>query len=202
MNEAGDPVVAGKLTAAARRYLGGESGVLAQGFMRLAFTAQVREGGVPAAQALMDKALSSQDAIFRGAAMDAIADTGRADVATWLLGYQDPRLRLTERLDLVIGLAHTAETRDMASDWLLTNYDELAGAGANGVFFTSRLPSALRYQCSAAGAAKVERVLGPKVRALGAGVLDFERTVESIRHCGDLKAAREAEVATALKVQG
>jgi hypothetical protein len=37
------------------------------------------------------------------------------------------------------------------------------------------------------------------VKALGAGELAFDRTVEEIRHCGDLKAAKAGEIATALK---
>ncbi len=64
---------------------------------------------------------------------------------------------------------------------------------------SSRLPSLLSYQCSAERSAQIERELGPKVKASGRGVLDFERTVESVRHCGDLKTLKKAELAAALK---
>ena len=198
VEEARDPRSSAVLAAAARKYLAGDKGALDQAFMEEAFVAEVREGGVPAAQAMTERALVSEDAVFRSAALDAVGGSGRPDVAAWLLAYRNPKLRLTERLDLVLGMARKAETRDMAGDWLLAHYNELAATGANGVFFTSRLPSAFRYQCSAARADQVERVLGPKVRALGAGVLDFERTVEQIRHCGDLKTLRQADLAEAL----
>ena len=41
--------------------------------------------------------------------------------------------------------------------------------------------------------------MGPKVRAVGAGELEFKRTVEQVRHCGDLKAARSVEIGAAIK---
>lgn len=193
-----DPQVTAKLVAGAKAYVGGDAHALDQAYLGAAFQAYVAQGGVPAAKALLDKALGSEDPTFRGSAIGAVGGTGRADVAKFLLAYADPRLRGSERLGFIGDLAATAETREMAADWILANYEKLAASG-NGIFFTSRLPSMLRYQCSAARADQMERVLGPKVRALGSGVLDFERTVETVRHCGDLKAARGAELAAALK---
>ncbi|MEO8375829.1 MAG: hypothetical protein ABI471_11425, partial [Sphingomonas bacterium] len=75
-------------------------------------------------------------------------------------------------------------------------------AGSNGIFITSRLPQALAYQCGADRAERINKLLGPKVRAAGAGVLTFERTIESIRHCGDLKAAKSGEIAAAIASPG
>jgi hypothetical protein len=199
VSEARDPAASAKLVAAAKAYLAGDPKALDQGYMGAAFAAHLKAGGLPAAQALLDKALSSEDAVFRGAALGAVGGSGSPEVGTWLLGLEDPRLRPLERLGLVGAMAATAETKDMAGAWILANYDRLAGGG-NGIFVTSRLTSALRYQCSADRAAQVDKVLGPKIRAANKAVLDFERTVETIRHCGDLKAAREADLATALKV--
>jgi hypothetical protein len=196
--EGRDPAVRAKLIDAARRYLAGDAKALDQAFRANALEAYAEDGGLPAAQELVDKGLSSEDALFRDAALGAAAASGHADVANWLLALQDKRLRLTERLDIVQGLARTAETRDLAGDWLLANWDGLI-KGANGIFFAQGLPSALYAQCSAEKAARIEQVLGPKIRAGGAGLLTFQRTVEQIRHCGDLKTLKEAELAAALK---
>lgn len=198
VSEAGDPAASARLVTAAKAYLAGDAKALDQGYLRAGFSAYVKAGGLPAAKALLDKALSSEDAVFRGSALGALGESGQPEVGAWLLGLEDPRLRPLERLGLVGGMAATAETKDMAGDWILANYDRMAGGG-NGIFVTSRLTSALRYQCSADRAVQIDKVLGPKVRAANKAVLDFERTVETIRHCGDLKAAREGELAAALK---
>ena len=197
-SEAEDPAVNARLAAAAQAYLSNREAALDTAFMGSAFAAHVRAGGVPAAKALVDKALTTEDALVRDSALAAVASTGRTDVATWLLGLQDPRLRPLERVNLVTRLARVAGTRDMAGDWLMANYDRLT-QGANGIFVTSRLPSALAQQCSVERSARMDQALGPKVRAVGAGgALDFARTVEAVRHCGVLKTARAAELATAL----
>jgi aminopeptidase N len=196
--EAQDLAVNAQLIDAAKRYLAGDAKALDQTYMRMAFTAYIKVGGVPAAQTVVQLGLGSEDAILRSAALGAVSETGRTDVAAWLLDFSDPRLRPPERMGFVFGLTNVAETRDMAADWLLAHYDQLT-VGANGIFFTSRLPSALRAQCSADRSVQMDKVLGPKVKALGAGVLEFERTVEVIRHCADLKAAREGELTAALQ---
>ena len=139
--------------------------------------------------------------MFRNAALRSIGGTGRQDVAAWILSFNDPRLRPLERLGMLFGLVTTAETKDAAGEWVIANYDRLA-SGSNGIFVSSRLPGALGAQCSVERAAQISASLGPKVRALGRGVLEFDRTVESVRHCGDLKAAKQAELAAALKAGG
>ena len=197
-DEAGDAAINAKLTAAAKAYLAGDAKALDQGFMGDAFGAYIKAEGVPAAKAVADKALGSEDPVFRGAALGSIGGSGREDVAGWILGFNDPRLRPLERLGMLQGLVSTAETKDAAGEWLIANYEKLA-SGSNGIFISSRLPGALGAQCSAEQAAKIQATLGPKVKALGRGVLEFDRTVESVRHCGDLKTARQAELASALK---
>ena len=198
--EAEDPQLNSQLAQATKAYLAGDPSALDQSFLASAFEAYVRVGGVPAAKALMEKALTSEEPQVRGNALRGVSSTGRTDVANWVFGFQDPRIRALERINLVAGLAQAAGTRDLGADWLLANYDRLT-SGANGIFVTSRLPSALSDQCSADRATRLEQVLGPKVRAIG-GVLDFERTVEMVRHCGELKSARQAELATSLKTAG
>jgi aminopeptidase N len=199
--EAADAEVGAKLARAATAYLGGDHDALDQGFMSAAFAALVRAGGVDAARQVLQAALASEDPVFRRAALDGTAKSGRTDVATWLLGLKEPRMRPLERLIAFAGLATTAETRDLAGDWMLANYDRLASSGF-GIFLATQLPSALGAQCSAARADQIDQALGAKVRALGAGRLAFDRTLENIRHCGDLRRAREAQLAEALAAAG
>ena len=157
----------------------------------------VAKGGVATARKLINLALGSEDPVVRQSALRAAASSGRADVATYLLGLEDARLRSYDRLALIGTLATSEGTVEQTGDWVLAHYDQLL-AGGSGVFITSRLPGTLSYQCSAAQATRIEQVLGPKVRAAGAGVLDFERLVEQVRHCGDLKAARGAQLGAAI----
>ena len=107
-------------------------------------------------------------------------------------------MRSFDRLGLIFGMARTAGTKDLTADWILANYDKLLASG-NGVFITSRLPGAVGAQCGADRAARIDAVLGPKVRAANAGVLDYERTLESIRDCGVLRDAKGAEITAALE---
>jgi hypothetical protein len=93
--------------------------------MASAFTAYVQDGGLPSWKMLMERALPSEDAVFRRLAQLGVASTGRTDVADWLFTFQDPRLRPTEKLDLIASLAFTAETRDQAGAWFLDNYQTL-----------------------------------------------------------------------------
>ncbi|WP_232280369.1 hypothetical protein [Sphingomonas sp. PAMC 26605] len=141
--------------------------------------------------------MSSEDSDVRASALAAAGSTGQRDVQDYLLALKDPRLRGFDRLMVIQSLTGTPGTVESAGDWLLAHYDELR-AGGNGVFITSRLPGALGAQCGVDRAAKIESVLGPKVRAAGAGVLDFERVVESIRHCGALRDAKADEIAAAI----
>jgi hypothetical protein len=158
------------------------------------------DGGLPAAKRLVDTALSTEDAIVRQSALAAVASSGNPAVAKYLLGLQDKRLRSFDKLGLIFGLASTAGTRDLTGEWIFNNYGKLAATG-NGIFFTSRLPAALDFQCGAEQADRIEKVLGPSVRKADTGLLQFKRTVETVRNCGVLKQAKEAEIASALNAK-
>ena len=197
-DEAQDAPVRAKLLAAGEAYVGGNAKAVDQAFLGTALGLVVEKGGLTAAKSLANRALASEDPIFRGAALDAVSGTGDQAIARWLLkDFSDPRLRATERLTLVGGLARTSATRDMAGDWIVSNYQKTAGT--SGIFQASRLPTLLSWQCSAERAQQIDTALSAKVAAMGAGELAFERVVEAIRHCGDLKAARGAALTGAVK---
>ncbi|MGY2736300.1 M1 family aminopeptidase [Sphingomonas sp. UYP23] len=196
-DDAEDKAVDDRLAGAATRYLGGDQQALDPAFLGAGFAAYARRGGLPAARKLVEVALASEDSDVRASALVAAGSTGRRDVQDYLLALSDPRLRGYDRLVVIQSLTGTPGTVESAGDWLLAHYDALR-SGGNGVFITSRLPGALGSQCGVDRAAKIETVLGPKVRAAESGVLEFERVVESIRHCGALRDAKAGEIAAAI----
>jgi aminopeptidase N len=197
--EAHDDALRAKLKSAADRYLGGDKDALDPSFRETALRVLAADGGLPAAKMLVERALSTEDPTFRGAALGAVATSGRADVADYLLNLSDKRMRSFDRLGLIFGLAQTAGTRDLTGDWILKNYDKLAAG--NGIFITSRLPQALSVQCGADRASRIETVLGPAIRKADVGVLSFQRTVETVRNCGILKQAKAGEIAASLNAK-
>jgi hypothetical protein len=196
-DDARDPAVRAKLKGAASRFLGGEATALDPGFLSGGLTALSQDGGLPVAKMLVERGLSSEDPTLRSSALAAAASSGRADVAEYLLSLNDKRMRGFDRLQVIFGIVGTVETRDLGTDWVLANYDRLV-AGANGIFITSRLPTAFASQCGVDRAASIDAKVGSGVRKANAGLLAYQRALESIRLCGTLKAAKLTEIAAAI----
>jgi hypothetical protein len=194
--DARDPGIRAKLKAAADAYLAGNMQALDPSFLASAFGVVGEDGGLPAAKLLVDKGLSSEDSDVRQNLLAGAAASGHADVAEYLLGLTDRRMRSFDRLLLISVLAQTPETRDMTDKWILANYDKLASG--NGIFITSRLPGMFNSQCGAAEADRVEQALGPRIMKANVAVLEFRRMLERVRNCGVLKRAKQAEIAAAL----
>jgi hypothetical protein len=71
-------------------------------------------GEAGGAQKLADIALGSEDPVFRPSALRAVAASGDADTARWVLdGFKDARLRPSERLSMIAGILVTPETREI-----------------------------------------------------------------------------------------
>ncbi len=194
-NEAEEQATVDKLTAATSKYLAGDKAALDPALLETAFTVYVRAGGQPAAARLMDRALQSDDALFRRAALSSISGAGRVDVASWLFSFEDPRLQSTERWELLANLATTAGTSDLAGQWILDHFTQLSSQF--GGIIQAGMSSSFSLQCSTARADQIDQVLGPALRK-SSGKLYFLRTLEKIRHCSDLKASRSADLANAL----
>jgi hypothetical protein len=195
--DARDPAVRAKLKAAGDAYLAGDKNAVDPAFLGTALAVVAEEGGLPVAKRLVEKALTSEDADVRSSELGAAAGSGHSDVATYLLGLNDKRLRSFDRIRLIGQLIGTPETRALTSDWIFANYDKLTSG--NGIFITSRLPGMFNSQCGTEAAERVEKTLGPKVMKMNSGVLEYRRTLERIRDCGILKQAKSAEIAAALR---
>ncbi len=181
-----------KLGAAAKAWLGGDMTALDPTWYGDAFAVHVSSGDLVSAKSLLDKALSSQDPLFRPAAMRAIAGSGKANIATWVLdGITDKRLRISEGLQMVAAVIGTTATRDMGYDWMHAHLDQLLSGGA-GIFFASKAPQVLSGFCSVERSEQIQKDFGAKF-AGKTGQIELERSVERVRSCGVLKNARAAE---------
>ena len=174
-----------RLADAATAFFAGDTSALDPQWFDLAFDAHLEYGALPAARALGDRALASQDADFRPAALDALATSGNAMIAAWLLNdWQDVRLRLSEQRRLLRGVMTIRATREVGYRWLRSHLDELT-SGNDGIFFAARMPQMLSGFCAVAKAQEFERELRPRF-AGKAGELELERAIERVRNCGIL----------------
>jgi aminopeptidase N len=192
-----DAGVRRQLVEATTAWLAGNAAALDPVWYDDGFTVWLDEGKAPAsaldrAHRLLDEALGSQDPLLRPAALHALAHSGRADIAGWLLnGVTDPRLRSSERLLLVAGVTVTPRTRDLGYAYMQDHLDRLLAGGA-GIFFSAQLAQVLGGFCSVDSAKAIARDFGPKM-AGKSGELELERTIERVRDCGLLKTARGAQ---------
>ncbi len=195
--DAHDPSLRTKLKAAAEKYLAGDEKALDPAFRGSALTVLAEDGSLATAKMLVEKALSTEDPDVRADQLGAAAASGTTEVADYLLGLNDPRLRTYDRIRVLYGLAETVPTRDYTADWVLKHFDELLASGG-GIFMTGRIPGALAYQCGIDQANRIQSVLGPRLEKAQIGTLTFQRTVEKIRDCGILKQAKGAEIDAAI----
>ncbi|MEI6643423.1 MAG: M1 family metallopeptidase [Novosphingobium sp.] len=191
-----DAALRQQLSTAVDAYLGGDAAALDPAFFGAAFDAWLGANGIEGAKRLVDKALASEDPLFRPNALGALSGSGSPAIAKWLLDeFQDKRLRQSERLNFVRGVVFTAETRDWGYTWMKAHLDDLLSGGA-GIFFGARLPQILGNFCSVAQADEFD---GLRAKFAGkSGALELERTIERVRSCGKLKDARGTELTAAI----
>ena len=181
------------IAVAAGKYLAGDAAALDPVWYEIALGAYLETGGLPGAKAIIDQALASQDAEFRPAAIEAVAESGNAEIATWLLDdLKDERLRKNEARALLAGVIGTRATRDFGYTWLRAHLAKLT-AGNDGIFFSSRLPQLLNGFCSVERSREFDRDLRAQF-ASKSGELEFARAVERVRNCGVLHDTMAAVV--------
>jgi aminopeptidase N len=193
--EARDAPLRRQLDAAAKAYLAGDEQALDESQITIALGVYLQEGGIARTRELYTRLTSSPNELFRGAALSALAETERAQDAKWLLGRIDARgLRSTESVRLLARLMQRPGTRDVAFEWLTAHYDAFVNRmGLFGALSVPRMPEAF---CSAKRADEIQALL-PRVAVRGE--LIFQRTLETVRNCAALKAARGAEISAALR---
>jgi len=195
--EARDPAIRAQLRTAALKDLGGDAAALDPAFREAALAVLVEEDGLPSAKVLIEKVLASEEPAFRGDALDAVAASGRVNVAAYLLSLDDKRLRSDDRVRLVSGITRTLQTRALGTDWILAHYRELT-EGLNGIVVNDLLPTLFGRYCDAGQAARIDTAIGETIRKDDVARLSYQRTMEAIRHCSLFKQARGAELEAAL----
>lgn len=171
-----------RLTAAARAYLAGDRAALDPAWLDHGLDLHLFQRGEDAARDLVERALASEDPVFRPAALAAAARTGDKSLASWLLALDDPRLRESEKREFLDSIMSRSATRELGYGWALANVDRLL-AGSDGPFFATRLPRVLGRFCSVAWANRIARDFGDRL-AGSAGALELERAIERVRNCG------------------
>lgn len=193
----GDAAVRGKLTKAADAYLTGDAKALDPQFAQLALSLDVEEKGVPLAKTVAEKGLAGQDPLLRQIAFQAIAASGNPEVARWFLNdFKDPRLPQMGRLYATAGFLGSAKTRDIASDYMLSNFDTFSKASGGGGIFSARAAQMFNGLCTVEAADAVSAKLRPQLA--NDSTLDLDRALEAIRNCARFKDAKASEVSAGL----
>jgi Aminopeptidase N len=171
-----------QLNVAAEQYLAGDTQALDSAWFDHGFDMYLFTRDEDAAKDLVERALASEDPVFRPAGLRAAARTGRKSTATWLLALDDPRLRPSERRDFLDGIMARSTTRDVGYNWIIANIDRLL-AGSEGQFFSSRLPQVLGSFCSVSWSVRIARDMRQRFAGTP-GALELERAIERDRNCG------------------
>jgi len=198
-SQAKDPAIRAALGQAATAYLAGDTKAVDPALLGDALTVHVEDGGLAAAKDLFERLLKTGDEDFRAEALGAVTAGATPETAQWVFGVvdSDKRLRTPDKLSLIGGLMRSEATRDIAFDWLKTNYD--AFNAKVGIFSAGRVAGLVGAYCSAEKADEADKLMRAKVQAGGRSTLAFDRTLEGVRDCGALKVARTAEVTAAFK---
>ena len=181
-----------KLQDAAAKYLAGDRAALDEAWIDHAFDLYIYGGGEAAARLLVERAMASEDPVFRPAALVAAARSSRPAVATWLLELDDPRLRESERLDILDGVMARSVTRKLGYDWIKARLDTLLGE-SNGPFYAARIATALGQFCSVERSEQITQDFRARFAGKSAA-LQLERSIEQVRNCGVLLDQRGSQI--------
>ncbi|MDV3456277.1 M1 family aminopeptidase [Sphingomonas sp. HF-S4] len=194
---AGDPALRGKLVAAAEAYLAGNAKALDPQFAQLALSLAIDDKGVALAKAVAEKSMSGQDPLLHQAGFAAIGGSGNPEVARWFLNeFTDSRLPPIGRMNTVLGFLSSPRTRDIASDYVLANFDRFSKASGGGGIFSARAAQRFNTLCTNAAADTVDAKLRPQL--VNDSTLSLDRAVDAIRNCARFKDAKGAEVSAAV----
>lgn len=180
-------------------YVAGDAKALDGDYAGVAAAVAINERGAPFAQQLADKALASGNPVMMMATAQGISGSNNPDVAKWFLNdFKDPRLNFRQRLFTVAGFLRSPYTRDVASDFMLTHFDEFVANGGGGGIFSGRAAQMFGVLCSNAQADAVDAKLRPQTKG---STLTLDRAVETIRTCARFRDAKAGEVSAALMAQ-
>jgi alanyl aminopeptidase len=152
----------------------------------------VQEGDAELFDALFEKVLASDDALFRRRALTALASTHDPTLAARALSLSlDARLRVNEVTTPLRTQLSMPETRPAAWDWMREHFDEVFDRVA-----TTRAGYAPWYLtgfCSEERAGEVEAFFEGRIESLPGGPRNLRGALEAIRLCAArVEAQRES----------
>ncbi|MCW3848787.1 M1 family metallopeptidase [Sphingomonas sp. LB-2] len=181
-NDARDPQLAATLTAAAEKYLGGDTKALDSQFMSAGFAALMRAKGLDYAKTLVTNALSGDDEALADSMYDAIGDVGDPAIATWFVKeFKHPKLNFGQRIGTMISLLSDPQVSAVVLPEVLNAFDALSRS--RGGIFAARAAGSFGTLCVAAQADTVEARLKPALIAGHTSTLSLDRAMEQIRNC-------------------
>lgn len=188
-----DPAVRSKLATALDAYLAGDAAAIDPAYIQLAVRTAVEDRGVPFAKAVVEKTLSTNDRALRQGIMTGVSNSGNVEVARWFLNdFKDDRLPALQRLFTTAGFMSNYATMELASDYVLSNFDAFVKAGGGGGVFSGRAAQMFGTLCSAKAADAVDGKLRPQLA--GQSTLNLDRSLESIRNCARFRDAKAEDV--------
>jgi hypothetical protein len=135
--------------------------------------------------------------MLRQIAFQAIGASGNAEVARWFLNdFKDPRLPQIGRLYATASFLGSSRTRDIASDFMLTNFDTFSKASGGGGIFSAQAAQMFNVLCTNGAADAVNAKLRPQL--VNDSTLGLDRAVEAIRNCARFKDAKAGEMSAAV----
>ncbi|WP_333571856.1 M1 family metallopeptidase [Sphingomonas sp.] len=189
-----DAVLRGKLISAFDAFAAGDDKALDPDYRGVAAAIAINERGVPLVEQLAAKA-KDRPALFQ-ALGQGVTGSGNAEVARWFLNdFKDPRINARQRLFTVAGFLKSPYTRDLASDFMITHFDEFVQNGGGGGVFSGRAAQMFGALCSNAQADAVDAKLRPTTRG---STLSLDRAIETIRTCARFRDAKAGEVSAAI----
>lgn len=186
------------LAGKAHLYVAGEEldrKALNPALVGIALRVAVEEGDSDFARALLEKALASRDGTFRGQALGALAAAPQAEIGAMMRAHiADPALRDNEAIQVAFTQVGNEAQRGALWAWVR---DE-----ANLEALLARIPTWRKGAivnvgngfCSTDKADEIEAFFRDRVDALEGGPRELDQTLEGIRLCAALKAAKAEEL--------
>ncbi|WP_439534819.1 M1 family aminopeptidase [Polymorphobacter sp.] len=196
--EARDPAIRKALAEAGGRLIAGDAEAVDPTWRALALSVAVQEGGEPVMRALSRALIASDEPLFRGqaaSAIGAVATPEQAKVALELAFAEG--MQPLETTGLVASVSRQPAGREAAVAFAEANFTRLMNSYPG--FAKRNIVGLFSGFCSNADAARVEALVEPRLVDLGGGELELSQAVAGIRRCDALKAAKGAEISSALR---
>ncbi|MCX7056308.1 MAG: ERAP1-like C-terminal domain-containing protein, partial [Proteobacteria bacterium] len=195
--EARPPDLRARLAVAAVAYLNGDTLALDPAFRVTAFIVAVQDRGAPFMAQLKDALVASTDPLFRQDASGALGSVDTPELATAALDLAwSPGMQTPETLTIVMGPAGSVGGRATVVEFVDKNFarvvDLFPGYERQGVL------AIFAGECADGDVARLDALIQPRLKMIGAGELELAQTRERIELCTALRRAKGTEIAEVL----